>query len=108
MTRIEREKQTVRLMIGLYCRHKEGNRELCDKCRLLSEYACKRLDRCRYGNGKSACKDCTTHCYAPAYKEKIREVMRYAGPRMLLHHPAAAFRHMFQSLAHSIRRALRR
>jgi len=30
MTRLEREKETLRRMIALYCRHKEGNRELCD------------------------------------------------------------------------------
>lgn len=101
MTRIEREKETIGQMIGLYCRHKEGNREMCDECRSLLEYACRRLEHCRYGNQKSACKDCPTHCYAPAHREKIREVMRYAGPRMLLYHPVATLRHMFRAAARS-------
>ena len=29
-------------------------------------------------------------------KEKIRLVMRYAGPRMLLHHPIVAIRHVVE------------
>ena len=95
MDRIEREKQTVEMMIRLYCRRKEKNADLCDECCSLLEYACKRLEHCRYGNQKSACKDCPTHCYAPAHQEKIREVMRYAGPRLMLHHPLTAIRHIF-------------
>lgn len=95
MDRIEREKQTVELMIRLYCRRKEKNADLCDECRNLLEYACKRLEHCHYGNQKSACKDCPTHCYAPTHREKIREVMRYAGPRLMLHHPLTAIRHIF-------------
>lgn len=27
-------------------------------------------------------------------KEKIRNVMRYSGPRMILHHPIMAIRHV--------------
>jgi hypothetical protein len=27
-------------------------------------------------------------------QQRIRDVMRYAGPRMLYHHPIAAIRHM--------------
>ena len=101
MTRLEREKETLRRMIALYCRHKEGNKGLCDDCRHLREYACRRLEHCRYGNRKGACKDCPTHCYAPAFRERIRYVMRYAGPRMLLYHPVAALRHLFLTAARS-------
>lgn len=42
MNRIEREKHTVSLMIRLYCRKKEGNKNLCSECRKLEEYAHKR------------------------------------------------------------------
>ena len=27
-------------------------------------------------------------------RERIRAIMRYAGPRMMLHHPVAAVRHL--------------
>lgn len=94
MTRIEREQQTVEQMIRIYCRHKEGNRELCSDCKALLEYAHIRLTKCPFGEIKSSCRKCKVHCYRQDMKERIRAVMRYAGPRMILYHPVAAIRHM--------------
>lgn len=94
MTKIEREKATVEMMIRLYCRKKEGNSALCDECRSLLEYAHRRLEACRYGVHKTACKKCPTHCYGPAPRARIREVMRFAGPRLIFYHPMAAIRHL--------------
>ncbi|MEG0375126.1 MAG: nitrous oxide-stimulated promoter family protein, partial [Raoultibacter sp.] len=34
------------------------------------------------------------HCYKPEEREKIRAVMRHAGPRMMTKHPIAAIRHL--------------
>ena len=96
MARIEQEKKTVERMVRIYCRHKEGNKVLCDDCKKLFEYAHKRLSDCKFGEQKSTCKQCPVHCYRPDMKQKIREVMRYAGPRMLLFHPWAALRHLWQ------------
>ncbi len=93
MGTVASEKRTVELMIRYYCRRREGNRELCDGCRQLLEYAHARLDRCPYGDGKGACKRCVTHCYRPAMRERVRQVMRYSGPRMLLFAPWQAVRH---------------
>lgn len=83
-------------MIELYCHGKEKNKVLCQECKCLLMYAHQKLDMCKYGNKKHACKICTTHCYAPAYRLKIKEVMRYSGPRMLLYHPIAAIRHLIK------------
>ena len=77
MSRIEREKRTVRKMIELYCRHH------LHQDTMPEDFACRRLDHCKYGEQKTACKDCPTHCYASKEREKIREVMRWAGPRMI-------------------------
>lgn len=96
MTRIEREKATVARMIALYCRKKEGNGELCPACKGLEEYARQRLDRCPHGNTKPACKKCTVHCYKPAMRQRMRAVMRFAGPRMLFYYPSEAIRHLFK------------
>lgn len=93
---IEREKRTVGLMIALYCRRQHGSAALCPDCQELLAYAEKKLDGCRYGDSKAVCKKCPTHCYAPAYREKIRAVMRFSGPRMILYHPGSALRHCFQ------------
>lgn len=96
--RITREKQIVEQMIRLYCRRKEGNKELCPDCRALLEYARMRLDRCPFGNDKSTCRLCTVHCYKPEMKKRMQEIMRYAGPRMMLYHPLAAVRHLMDEL----------
>ena len=95
-SRIEREKHTVSLMIRLYCRKKEGNKEICSECRELEEFAHKRLSACRYGEQKTSCKKCPTHCYRKDMRERIRQVMRFAGPRMILYHPLEAVRHLFE------------
>ena len=96
MNRIEREKYTVSLMIHLYCRKKEGNTTLCEQCTLLEEYAHKRLSACKYGEQKTSCKKCPTHCYKKDMRERIRQVMRFAGPRMILYHPTDTIRHIFE------------
>lgn len=95
-SRIEEEKRTVEQMIRLYCRHREGNEELCGSCRQLLEYAYARLSRCPFGEKKKTCRKCPVHCYKPDMKRRIGEVMKYAGPRMLLHHPVSALKHMWR------------
>lgn len=94
MGRIEREKRVVARMVELYCRHKLGLDGVNDEFRELVDYAHARLGRCRFGERKTACKKCPIHCYKPAMREKIRAVMRWAGPRMLFYHPVAAIRHL--------------
>lgn len=96
MNRIESEKKTVGMMIRLYCRRYEGNKELCQDCSDLLSYAKTRLDRCKFGNEKPTCKKCPIHCYKPDMREKMRAVMRWAGPRMMLYHPIEAIRHLIR------------
>lgn len=96
MGKIEQEKRTVERMIKLYCQLKEGNGVLCENCCELKDYALKRLDNCPFGENKTSCKRCKIHCYKPEMREKIREVMRFSGPRMLLHHPIDAIKHIFR------------
>ena len=83
MTRIEREKQTVRKMIGIYCRHHLKQESMPEAYQLLADYACQRLDHCQFGEQKKTCKRCPVHCYAPKEREQIRKVMRWTGPRIL-------------------------
>jgi hypothetical protein len=95
-SKLAREEKTVSVMISLYCK---GNRhfvgkELCPQCAELSVYSSERLEKCRYGEKKPTCRKCATHCYKPEYRDRVREVMRYAGPRMLSRHPVLALRHL--------------
>jgi hypothetical protein len=89
--RLTREAETIEAMLAVYCagqhRDKPG---LCPECLELRDYALGRLDRCPFRENKPICAKCTGHCYKPAMRERIRVVMRYSGPRMLLRHPLLA------------------
>lgn len=63
----------------------------------LSQYAMQRSDKCPFMETKTFCSNCRVHCYKPEMREKIREVMRFSGPRMILHHPVMAVRHVIES-----------
>lgn len=94
----QREKETVSLMIGLYCRKKHHtNGSLCEECQALSDYAIMRSDKCPFMESKTFCSNCRVHCYKPDMSERIREVMRFSGPRMIFHHPVMAVRHVIES-----------
>ena len=94
----EQEKRTVALMIRIYCKKKHGNRrELCPECQALHEYAMLRADKCPFMETKTFCSNCKVHCYKKDMREKIREVMRFSGPRMVLYHPVMAIRHVIES-----------
>ena len=97
--RLRREERTVEAMIHLYCRGRHGSKgELCDECSELLAYARLRLDKCPFGANKPTCQQCPVHCYQPGKREKIRQVMRYAGPRMMLRHPVLAVLHLIDTL----------
>ncbi len=97
-SRREREKRTVRFMIKLYCNKKHGTKdELCLDCQALKDYAMLRIDKCPFMETKTFCSNCRVHCYKDKMREKIREVMRFSGPRMMFYHPVMAVRHLIES-----------
>lgn len=100
-TKREKEKRMVSEMIALYCRknHKTKKGTLCDECAGLTQYARARSDKCPFAENKTFCSNCTVHCYKPEMREKIREVMRFSGPRMFFHHPIAACKHVISTKA---------
>ena len=82
-------------MLKVYCRdHHDAGAELCADCRTLLEYSSVRLQRCVFGGEKPTCVQCPVHCYRLREREAVREVMRYAGPRMLWRHPLLALFHL--------------
>ena len=97
--RLQREAHTVAAMIRRYCRDRHHTTDgLCPECAKLLAYARRRLTRCPFQERKTTCGKCPVHCYAPAMRERIREVMRYAGPRMLFSHPLLALMHLLDGL----------
>lgn len=92
------EVRTIRAMIHIYCRAHHGTRgTLCPDCAELLAYADERIKKCPFGIEKPACNQCRVHCYKPAFRERVQQVMRFAGPRMPLRHPVLALRHVIRS-----------
>ncbi len=91
-----KEKQVVEKMIKLYCnkKHKTKGGVLCTECKELLDYAHKRADKCPFMENKTFCSACPVHCYSAKMREKIKEVMRFSGPRMLIYHPLLAIWHV--------------
>ena len=98
------EADVMEKMIAIYCRGKkhaarirapQETAALCPDCRRLLAYARERVVRCPRMHVKSFCSVCPIHCYSADMREQIRAVMRYSGPRMLLHHPLMTFHHIW-------------
>lgn len=132
-SRIVKEKEVVGKMMAVYCRGSghgnghvsergsgrgsehgserggsghiggKGNGRLCPECAELMDYASKRLTHCRFGEEKTFCKHCPVHCYNREMRARIRSVMRYSGPRMMLHHPWTALDHLASSALYQLR-----
>jgi hypothetical protein len=97
--RILREKRTIEAMIHLYCSDQHGTQgALCEDCDELLKYAWNRLDKCPFKDEKPACNHCRVHCYAPAKRQAVQDMMRYAGPRMLVRHPWLSCWHLIDTL----------
>ncbi|MBE0534167.1 MAG: nitrous oxide-stimulated promoter family protein [Phycisphaerae bacterium] len=93
--RMGREKRTIAAMVGIFCSGNHGSTGvLCGNCREMLDYALARLEKCPFGAEKGPCSKCEMHCYKPAMRDKVRLVMRYAGPRMLKKHPILAVKHL--------------
>ena len=87
-------------MLALYCRGNHGKGPgLCHACGTLQVYIELRLARCPFSSGKPTCARCTVHCYRLDMGERIREVMRWAGPRMTWRHPVMALMHVLDGRA---------
>ena len=99
-SRLARECNTISKMIVLYCskHHESIDALLCDDCQTLETYAHQRIAHCPFGTLKPTCARCTVHCYKPEQRAAIRQVMRFSGPRMLIHHPLLTLLHLLDGL----------
>jgi len=99
MNQIEYEQHIVQRMLLVFCKKQHNTKSgLCESCIELKNYALQRLEKCKFGNEKPACKVCPVHCYKPDMREKIRDVMRFSGPRMAFYYPIDAVKHLFRNL----------
>ncbi len=89
------ELETIEAMFRIYCRdHHASDGFTCDECAPLLDYATRRLVRCVFGASKPTCANCTVHCYTETMRVRIKDIMRYAGPRMMWRHPLLAINHV--------------
>jgi hypothetical protein len=95
LARSSREKKTLKTMIKMYCRANHGTKDgLCTDCTMLHDYASGRIEKCPFHEKKPVCGKCRVHCYKPDMRKRIRAVMRYSGPKMLLSHPVQGIMHI--------------
>ena len=99
---LRKDLKTLALFISIYCRYRHQNAirapmtlkthdvraiagtaiNLCPECSRLLAHAFTKRTHCPM-DPKPACKHCPNHCYHPHYRERIREVMRFSGRKML-------------------------
>ena len=98
--RLKREHATLRCMTEIYCAHHHAPYEgkPCARCDYLLRYAARRLEKCPYGEKKPTCAKCPVHCYKKQQRQQVREIMRFAGPRMALRHPWRSLMHFSDKL----------
>lgn len=95
--RLRRELKTLQCMTDMYCahHHARGEGRRCEACEDLLRYAARRLRKCPYGEDKPTCAKCPVHCYKAQPRQRVRDIMRFAGPRMIWRHPWKAVAHIF-------------
>lgn len=98
----QKEIETVTKMIEIYCSSLHHSKELCPDCKSLLEYATLRSSRCPFMAEKRFCAQCKIHCYGTEEQKAIKEVMRYAGPRMIFHYPKEAILHVYYTILDKI------
>lgn len=95
-TRLAREQLTLSHMVDIYCaaHHARTDSTRCAACKEFLAYAERRLQKCPYGEDKPTCTNCPVHCYKAKERTLAKDIMRYAGPKMLLRHPWLATVHL--------------
>lgn len=95
------QKKDIRLIgkfVEVYCSGKHGDavrtaqplpaglapRKLCSECAAFMAYAVDRRLKCPLEEEKPTCKRCRIHCYAKPQREKVREIMSYAGRKLIM------------------------
>ena len=97
--KIRKERETVDLMIAIFCKkkHRHPKNDVCVECKELMDYCHYRLSLCPWGEKKPFCSNCLIHCYDKEHRERIRQVMRFSGPRMIFSHPILALSHVIET-----------
>lgn len=93
---LEKEKEVFKLMVEIYCKGHKHENSICLDCQLIVDYGIRRIDNCPFGEEKTFCSQCKIHCFQDEKRKKVKEIMRYSGPRMIFYHPIMALKHIFK------------
>jgi len=97
---LKSEENDLIFMIKYYCKGNHASENPCEECTQLIEYAKMRLSLCRFKERKPVCSGCKIHCYSKEYKEKIKMIMHFSGPKMLFVNPLIVLRHIIRLVAY--------
>lgn len=99
MVNLADERALVERIIRLACAEQHApTGALCADCAALIDYVAARLAKCPYGADKPTCRNCPVHCYRPAERQRIKDVMRFAGPRLLAKGDLGALKHLLHGM----------
>lgn len=91
---IDKDRRTLEAMGRIFCSaHHDGAKDaagLCPACRSTVDATLERAASCPFGH-EGNCQDCAVRCQRGEARDRIREIMRYAAPRMTLRHPLMTF-----------------
>lgn len=92
--KFKREGLTIEKMLLIFCRgHHSKKEKLCLSCSDLLSYCIERIKKCPHALAKPRCAECKIHCYQKAMRDRMKEVMKYSGPRMVYRHPWLTIMH---------------
>lgn len=94
----KREQEIVEKMIEIYCRKKHKKESLCEECSNLLEYTRQRSNNCPLIEVKTFCASCKIHCYKKDMKDKIKEVMKFSGKRLIFYYPKDVLLHIIDTI----------
>ena len=97
-SKTNKDLKTLEAMARIYCSkwHAASAKDaagVCEECRTAVEATFNRADACPYDHAHN-CQDCTTKCQRGENQERIKQIMRYAAPRMIYRHPLMTFEYL--------------
>ncbi|MGI6787136.1 MAG: nitrous oxide-stimulated promoter family protein [Acholeplasmataceae bacterium] len=98
--KVIKEKKTFDKMLKIYCKKKHSSTKLCTECVEIQQYAHLKIEKCPFISDKPFCAFCKVQCYQKDMKEKIREIMKFSGPKMIFRAPIQSFKHIMQMIKH--------
>ncbi|NBI51499.1 nitrous oxide-stimulated promoter family protein [Photobacterium alginatilyticum] len=95
--RKQRELDTAKAMIRLYCKTLHRGAIICPECEGLIEYVETRVASCRLGEDKPNCLQCKSQCYHPAKRLHFSHVLRWSSPKFAWRRPLQALKFKLDS-----------